>query len=60
MIKPYEELHQQGLISIENMPESHLMEGDLGIQIARDGRIWVCINGSAFLRFKPNKEKEKK
>ena len=29
------------------------MEGDLGIQVAKDGRVWVCINGIAFLRFKP-------
>lgn len=26
---------------------------DFGIQIATDGRVWVCINGIAFLRFKP-------
>jgi hypothetical protein len=26
---------------------------DVGIQVATDGRIWVCIDGSAFLRFKP-------
>ena len=26
---------------------------DIGIQIAEDGRIWICINGVSFLRFKP-------
>ena len=53
MAKEYPATHQQGIISIENMPEGLVIEGDLGIQIARDGRVWVCINGVAFLRFKP-------
>lgn len=55
-MKPYPETQQHGVISIENMPkELYLghMAGDLGIQIAEDGRVWVCINGAAFLRFKP-------
>jgi hypothetical protein len=60
---PYKETHQQGLISIENMgaitkrivPSVPIyVEGDLGIQIAKDGRVWVCIDGVAFLRFTPN------
>jgi sugar lactone lactonase YvrE len=25
-----------------------------GLQVHTDGRVWVCINGSTFLRFKPN------
>ncbi|QIG58291.1 hypothetical protein SEA_SKOG_139 [Gordonia phage Skog] len=29
-------------------------EVDLGIQIAWDGRVWLCVNGQAFLRFKPS------
>jgi len=53
MVKEYPETHQYGRISIENMPDKFPIEGDLGIQIARDGRVWVCINGIAFLRFKP-------
>ena len=62
-MKEYPETHQQGLISLENADsfpladwqkmESTYMEGDLGIQIAKDGRVWVCINGIAFLRFRP-------
>ena len=27
--------------------------GDFGIQIAKDGRVWICIDGVAFIRFKP-------
>jgi len=62
MVTEYNELHQQGSISVENLeiitgesiaPRSFHMEGDLGIQVAKDGRVWVCINGIAFLRFKP-------
>jgi hypothetical protein len=60
------ETHQYGHISIENIPielesstpgeindHSHMI-GDIGIQIAEDGRIWICINGIAFLRFSPH------
>jgi len=68
-IKPYEETHMAGVIEISSAfqnctkwisaPEgafSELMvlpEENLGIQIAEDGRIWICINGISFLRFKP-------
>lgn len=70
MVKPYAETHQQGYISIENVPESlyfHFIrgkfdsihtEGDLGIQIADDGRVWICIDGIAFIRFKPKASKQ--
>jgi hypothetical protein len=59
MINPYPESHQQGRISIENCNFHKILgdkniEGDLGIQIARDGRIWICINGVAFIRFSPH------
>jgi len=59
-MKPYEETHQTGTISIENMPESKIIHGDLGVQIASDGRVWVCIDGIAFLRFKPDNEYTRK
>jgi len=48
------EVHINGLITIENIPEHLAQVGDLGIQISIDGRIWICINGTAFLRFRPN------
>jgi hypothetical protein len=62
VVTEYNELHQHGSISVENLevivegnntPRSFHIEGDLGIQVAKDGRVWVCINGIAFLRFKP-------
>jgi len=46
------------IVTMENPRISQLVsslqiDGDFGIQIAKDGRVWVCINGVAFLRFKP-------
>lgn len=58
-MKEYKETHQTGTISIENISvldgmDGRYMQGDFGIQIAKDGRVWVCINGLAFLRFSPH------
>ena len=53
-IPEYKETHIEGLISIENLPEKRHFRGDLGIQIAKDGRVWICIDGVAFIRFKPH------
>jgi len=55
-IKPYEETHQQGRISIENEIPRILPDSDLGIQIASDGRVWICVDGNAFLRFLPHRK----
>lgn len=46
-MKDYPETDQKGVISF-------VEPVDLGIQIAKDDRVWVCINGTAFLRFKPS------
>jgi len=40
----FEDLHQA----------NYALQGDLGVQVAADGRVWVCINGIAFLRFSPH------
>jgi len=68
-IKPYEETHMEGSFEISNafmnctkwvsQPEDIfsdtiiLPNEDIGIQVAEDGRVWICINGISFLRFKP-------
>lgn len=65
-IQQYEETHQSGCIILENLDmireltesksltdTSHIL-GDIGIQISGDGKIWVCINSIAFIRFKPD------
>ncbi len=58
-IQPYEELHQDGYISLEKLPPAlsvaGMMPGDFGIQVAADGRVWVCIDGVAFIRFTPKR-----
>jgi len=50
-VKEYKEAHFLGFMSIEKEFKSGQV--DIGIQIAKDGRIWVCVNGEAFIRFKP-------
>ena len=55
-MKEYKETHQTGSLSIEKIiTGTGIMECDFGIQIAKDGRIWICINGETFLRFKPKR-----
>ena len=57
-VMPYER-NDYGIISIENLPIDEnkdvirAMKGTLGIKIAKDGRIWICIEGVSFIRFKP-------
>ena len=47
------ETHLKGVISIEADIKS--CQGDFGIQVAEDGRVWICIDGVAFIRFKPTR-----
>jgi len=63
-MKEYPETHQEGYISLENEETIRKLllnsrRGDFGIQIAKDGRVWVCINGVAVIRFKPEPEQRK-
>jgi len=56
------EVHCKGMVIVENLDMIKEMTStldsvrntDLGIQIADDGRVWICVNGVALLRFKPN------
>lgn len=55
----FPETHQKGRLSIENPVEigKLLAENDdidFGLQVSHDGRVWVCINSIAWLRFKPS------
>ena len=56
------ETHQQGLLSIENFEiiqqTVNRMNCDVGIQTCHDGRIWLCVNGIALIRFKPQRRPE--
>lgn len=50
------ETHRSGMVSIHNqefIEQEDLLNADFGLQISSDGRVWVCINGMAFIRFKP-------
>jgi hypothetical protein len=56
MVKEYKETHQQGIVEF-NIPIIPVTEEvDFGIQIAKDGRVWVCVNGHSAIRFKPTKK----
>ena len=51
-MKELKETHMKGFLSIESeIKDSKIC--DFGIQIAEDGRVWICINGVSFIRFKP-------
>ena len=52
-MKEYPETHQQGLITFEQDIKASGIKGDLGIQVAGDGRVWVCVDGVALIRFRP-------
>jgi len=53
-IVPYPVLHQKGVLTVEmDKFKTAPMLGDVGVQIARDGRLWVCYDGQALIRFKP-------
>lgn len=59
MHKEYDLEHDEGTITIDNVPDKKAFIGDLGIQISEDGRVWICIDGLSFLRFTPRKNKTK-
>ena len=54
-MKEYKFTTQRGNLSIENKEIINKMPllVDVGIRIAKDGRIWLCVDGQAFIRFKP-------
>ena len=56
-VDAYPETHQEGILSIEKAFSTGMHSCDVGIQIAPDGRIWLCVNGEAYIRFKPRKDK---
>ncbi len=54
-MKEYKEQHSQGHLSIEkDIPKGLHKNCDIGIQISNDGKIWICIDGIAFIRFYPD------
>ena len=54
-MKPYKDQHAQGVTEIVPPPDQGLpyyVKGDIGLEVEADGRIWICLNGIAFLRFR--------
>lgn len=49
----YPETHFQGHISFEQDIKAGMIEGDLGIQVSGDGRVWICVDGKALIRLNP-------
>lgn len=55
--------YQRGHVSL-NLETLYLILGDkptealqdcvFGVEVNEDGRVWVCVNGATWLRFKPN------
>lgn len=41
------------LVTGENVAQV-MQDCVFGVQIEDDGRVWICLNGCTFLRFKPN------
>ena len=57
----YPETHTAGNVQLLNLDEVRAMlsanqTNDFGLQVAHDGRVWVCINGMALIRFKPDRK----
>lgn len=53
-----QETHRRGVLSIENLAfnlNQDMNDVDFGVQI-HSGQVWVCLNGTAFLRFKPHRK----
>jgi len=58
-VKPFK-YQKDGVVSLENPDYFHkedrtisVKDCDFGIQVAEDGRVWICIDGIAFLHFMP-------
>lgn len=58
-VPEFPELHQEGTTQLHNQEEVERAiaagEVDFGLQVAVDGRVWVCVNGMAYIRFKPRR-----
>ena len=59
------EFHLQGSLGMTNVAEvvdllrsASINEEkvDVGLQVSREGRIWICVNGMALIRFKPDQD----
>jgi hypothetical protein len=57
-MKSYGPEYQRGHLSMENLVDVamfDLQDCEVGLQTSDDGRIWLCVNGMALVRFKPKR-----
>lgn len=52
-MKEYLNAHQRGSIEISQLTVMNIEDCDLGIQIDKDGKVWICIDDRLIIRFKP-------
>jgi streptogramin lyase len=56
-VEAYGPVYQRGLATLDvgtlEQLGVDLTKCVFGIQVHEDGRVWVCVNGATFLRFKP-------
>jgi hypothetical protein len=60
-------IYQQGQANVDLESLAQSVGGDtskfqdcqFGVQVEKDGRVWICINGVTWLRFKPAKARER-
>ena len=43
----------EGFLSIDQSLSAAGKAAVLGLQIAKDGRVWICIDGQSVIRFRP-------
>jgi len=55
-IKSYPEIQQTGYLSIEQDLHQGGKKCVFGVQVAEDGRVWICVDGISLLRFRPTGE----
>ena len=53
IMQEIKETHQTGIITVEQNLQMQGKICDFGIQVAKDGRVWICVDGEALLRFRP-------
>jgi sugar lactone lactonase YvrE len=53
-VKELPATYRFGYLSVEQDLKAGMHKGEIGIQIAEDGRIWICLDGQALIRFRPD------
>lgn len=58
-VKPYPETHQRGSLIVDSNFPTNSADCDFGVQIAEDGRVWICLDGVSLMRFQPTRKENK-